>query len=102
MSLAPARWFFPGLLGSDVDEEEQAALELEMDLRNCTIMDPRLVVPAANFYHWYDHRSTLDELQKRFPSGGSNSWRSQFRFERQYVMSSCVGVHDAGGVLINT
>ena len=60
-----------------------------MDLRTCTIVDPRLMVPAANSYHLYDHRSTLDELEKRFPSGGSKSWRSQFRFDRQYVMSWC-------------
>ena len=60
----------------DDDMELQAAV-----LVAATTIDPHDAIPRANFYHWFDHRSTLESLLKRFPDEWGNTWRSQFRFD---------------------
>lgn len=82
MFRAALSWFFPSLVGQPDDgDEEQEALELVMDMQHHSIVDPHLMIPACNFYHYYDHRSTFQELLDRFPDWNSNNWRSQFRFD---------------------
>ena len=86
MFLAALDWFFPSLRGHaagqpDHGDEEQEALELVLDTQHHCIVDPHFIIPACNFYHYYDHRSTFQELLDRFPDWNSNNWRSQFRFD---------------------
>lgn len=65
---------------SDDASDDDDDMELQAAVAAACI-DPHAVVPRANFYHWYDHRSTLESLMKRFPDEWGNTWRSQFRFD---------------------
>lgn len=85
MPTATLFWLWSLLFGPDVgvDFEEQEAEALNWLSSTGTLIGPdfRLAMPRENFYHCYDHRSTLAELLTRFPDPYGNNWRSQFRFD---------------------
>lgn len=64
----------------DMEDEKEAGNSIFKSISSFIVGNPlmmRLLNPD-NAYERYDHRSTWEELQERWPPGPA--WNSQFRF----------------------
>lgn len=77
MSSLPEWAYLVALSGLDDDGDDDMLIDV---LRAINAVLPTLYRPPANCYSSFDHRTTFDDLLRRYPYEGDR-WKSQFRIQ---------------------